>query len=94
MTIPWLLLLLICTEPYPPECSRPSIDEITSNPVCIAASKSCTLHQEWVYVDATLRPKAQRDACVDRAAALFAEELKKGYRRGQYPECSPKENEP
>ena len=91
---PWLMLLLICTEPYPPECIRPGIDEITSNPVCIAVSKSCTLHQEWVYVDAALSPRAQRDACVDRAAALLRAERVKGYRRGSWPECIQRDNEP
>lgn len=55
MTTPWLLLLLICTEPFPPECSRPTIDEITSNPMCIAVSRSCTLYQKWVDMADRLR---------------------------------------
>ena len=94
LSIPILMSLLICTEPYPPECSRPTIDEITSNPVCIAVSKSCSLHQEWVYPGAALSPKAQRDACVDRAAALLAEERKQGPRWGRWPECFERRNEP
>ena len=91
---PILMLVLICTEPYPPECSRPSIDQITSNPMCIAASKSCTLHQEWVYPDAALSPQRRRDACVARAASLLAEERTKGPRWGRWPECIERGNEP
>ena len=91
---PWLLLLLICTEPYPLECSRPTIDEITSNPMCIAASKSCTLHQKWVYVPEGTGPKETASACADAAAALVAEERQHGPRWVRRPECLMKENEP
>ena len=89
----WLMLLLICTEPYPPECSRPTIDQITSNPVCIAVSKSCTLYQEWVYVDAALSSKDALDKCLDRYDALLAEKRREGYARGR-PECSMKGEKP
>ena len=92
--IPWLMSLLICTEPFPAECSRPTIDQITSNPMCIAASKSCTLHQRWVYVPGGTGPKETANACADAAAALVAEERQKGYRRTSMPECLLMENEP
>lgn len=83
----WLLLLLICTEPYPAECMRPTIDEITSNPVCVAVSKSCTLHQEIVRVPAWVSEREARERCVDRAIDLLAEERRNGYRRASRPEC-------
>ena len=90
----WLMLLLICTEPYPLECSRPTIDEITSNPVCIAVSKSCTLHQRWVYIPEGTGPKETANACADVADALAAEERRHGYRRVMRPECFERRNEP
>ena len=92
--IPWLMSLLICTEPFPAECSRPTIDQITSNPMCIAASKSCTLHQQWVYVPEGTGPKETANACADAAAALLAEERQKGYRRASLSECFKRRNEP
>lgn len=88
MTVPWLALVLICAEPVPPACISPSIDAITSNPVCIAVSKSCTLHERLVEIDAALTIKNQLRACLAHGAALLAEERRQGYRRGRT-ECSP-----
>lgn len=86
----WLMLLLICSEPFPPECSRPTIDEITRNPVCVAASKSCSLHQRRVYVPEGTGPKETANMCADAADALLAKERLKGYRWASMPECSPR----
>ena len=93
LVIPWLVSLLICTEPVPAECMSDP-DAMLTRPMCIAVSESCAYHQGWVYPDAALPPKAQRDACVARAAEIFAAELLKGYRRGRFPECFERSNEP
>ena len=89
----WLATTVVCTEPYPPECMRPTIDQITSNPVCIAVSKSCTLYQEWVEVDAALDEKAALYVCLDRGDAVLRRERQKGYARGRT-ECSPVRDRP
>ena len=94
LSIPILMSLVICTEPYPLECSRPTIDQITSNPVCIAVSESCSLHQRWLYIPKGTGPKETANACADAAVALLAEERKHGPRWGRRPECSPRGNEP
>ena len=91
---PWLLMLLICTEPFPAECSRPTIDEITSNPVCIAVSKSCTLHEELIYMPAGAKPKEIANICAARAAEIIAAEVLKGYRRWSRPECFERRDKP
>ena len=90
----WLMLLLICTEPYPPECSRPTIDQIVSNPVCIAVSESCTLHEKWVYIPRGAEPKEVANACANAADILAAEERQHGYRRVSRPECFQRREEP
>ena len=74
-----LALLLICINPYPQECITPHIDEITRNPMCVAASQGCTLHQKIV--------DGGRDECVAWAKNLLMTERKLGYRRSSMPEC-------
>jgi hypothetical protein len=92
--IPWLLSIAICTEPVPAECIRRSLDEITSNPVCVAVSQSCTVHRRWLYLPPDLAPQEARGRCVDVAVALVRAERAKGYARGGYPECMARPDEP
>ena len=86
MTGLYLMLILICTEPHPPECVSPNPDEMMRSPVCIAVSKTCTLHQDWVRGD-------WKD-CHKRAAKLLTAERQKGYRRASRPECFLREDQP
>ena len=91
---PWLLLMLICTEPVPPECIGRDPHALLANPVCIAVSKSCEYHRAVVFADAALSVKDQRAVCERRGAEIFAAELLKGYRRGRFPECIERMDEP
>ena len=90
----WLMLALICTEPVPPECiGNRDPDAFMSRPMCVAVSKSCTIYEERVEVDAALDPKAALYVCLDRYDELLAEKRREGYARGR-PECSPRRNGP
>lgn len=66
---------------------RPTLDEITRNPVCIAVSKSCVLHQRWLYIPLGTSQKEAANICANEAAALLAAERLNGYRRASRPEC-------
>ena len=88
------LLLMICTEPFPPECISRDPHAILTNPVCIAVSKSCTLHEKIISMPPNLSPQQQADICADAAEEMFARESLNGYRRGRRPECLEQRDKP
>ena len=73
---------MICLSPVPPGCFTADHNAMLANPICVAASKDCTIYED------VIEGTDFQDCVAWKEVRLALARAEHGYARGSYPTCS------